>query len=61
MQKSYNEHDIEGILSCINRLHIRKGYEYLHTVLVRDKTELLQQKHTLSLFELNGYKRKRRP
>jgi len=40
---------------------IRKGYEYLHTVLVRDKTELLQQKHTLSLFELDGYKRKHRP
>jgi hypothetical protein len=37
---------------------IRKGYKGQHTVPVRDITELLQQKHTLSLFEMNGYKRK---
>lgn len=37
---------------------IRKGYKGQHTVPDRDKTELLQQKHTLSLFEMNGYKRK---
>lgn len=37
---------------------IRKGYKGQHTVPDRDITELLQQKHTLSLFEMNGYKRK---
>lgn len=52
-------HKIKGIvLDWLIPYSIKRGYKGLHTVLVRDITELLQQKQTLSLFQMNGYKGK---